>query len=96
MTDRKNVHEHCPVASVAALLSDVWTMRIIHNLLSGSQRFCELERSLEGVSTRTLTLKLKRLEEEGIVAKADSGYSITKRGAGLRSVIRAMEKFGER
>jgi DNA-binding HxlR family transcriptional regulator len=86
----------CPVAAVAALLSDAWTMRIIHNLLGGGLRFCELERSLAGISTRTLTLKLKHLEAEGIVEKLDAGYRLTKRGAGLRSVIRAMERFGKK
>lgn len=85
----------CPVATVATLLSDVWTMRIIHNLLGGTMRFCELERSLEGISTRTLTLKLKHLETEGVAEKTDAGYRLTKRGAGLRKVISAMERFGK-
>ena len=85
----------CPVASVAALLSDAWTMRIIHTLLAGPSRFCELERSLAGISTRTLTLKLKRLEDEGIVAKSDAGYAVTKRGKQLKKVIKAMETFGK-
>ncbi len=85
----------CPVAAVATLLSDVWTMRIIHNLLGGTMRFCELERSLEGISTRTLTLKLKHLEAESVIEKTETGYRLTKRGKGLRTVISAMERFGK-
>ncbi len=84
----------CPVAAVAALLSDAWTMRIIHNLLERPMRFCELERSLEGISTRTLTLKLQKLAEEEILSKTEEGYEMTKRGKGLKKVIRAMEAFG--
>ncbi|HVM91153.1 MAG TPA: helix-turn-helix domain-containing protein [Verrucomicrobiae bacterium] len=85
----------CPVTEVATLLSDAWTMRIIYNLLKRKEmRFCELERELEGISTRTLTLKLKRLEREKILKHRDTGYAITAHGMRLKSVIRAMEHFG--
>ena len=93
MKGKPSEHE-CPIAAVASLLSDAWTMRIIHTLLGGTARFCELERALPGISTRTLTLKLKRLEDEGIVSKTDSGYSMTRRGKELKKVIKAMETFG--
>ena len=92
----KPTEEECPVASVAALLSDAWTMRIIHTLLSAPARFCELERALPGISTRTLTLKLKRLEDEGILTKSEKGYAVTKRGKELKKVIKAMEAFGKK
>lgn len=86
----------CPVAAVAGLLSDVWTMRIIHSVLGMKQvRFCELERGLPGISTRTLTLKLKTLEEKGIFEKTDGGYVATVLGKKLKPVIAAMKKFGE-
>ena len=88
--------QSCPVAVVAELLSDVWTMRIIHTLLPiKHMRFCEIERALPGISTRTLTLKLKRLEEDGILAKDERGYAMTAIGKKLKPVIAAMEKFGK-
>jgi len=87
----------CPVTAVAGLLSDTWTMLIIHNLLPAqTMRFCELERALAGISTRTLTLKLKKLEEQGIVLKTDEGYSVTVKGKKLHPIIEAMEKFGKK
>jgi DNA-binding HxlR family transcriptional regulator len=58
-------------------------------------RFCELERALEGISTRTLTVKLKKLEDEKIVLKTDDGYLLTKTGLKLRPVLKAMEQFGK-
>lgn len=59
-------------------------------------RFCELERSLEGISTRTLTLKLKRLETEDIVYKKDElHYTLTPMGKKLKKVIEAMESWGK-
>ena len=90
----ESAQHECPVAAVATLLSDTWTMRIIHNLLEQPMRFCELERSLDGISTRTLTLKLQKLTEESILLKTNEGYKMTERGTGLQKVIKAMEAFG--
>lgn len=84
----------CPITEVAELLSDPWTIRIIHSFLKQEKnRFCELEQLLDGISTRTLTLKLKHLEDKEIISKSDSGYIITVRGKKLEPIISAMEKF---
>lgn len=87
----------CPITKVAKLLSDTWTMLIMHALLSGPKRFCDLERELPGISTRTLTLKLKKLAEEGLLEKLESGmYAATERGKGLRLIESAMKKYEEK
>lgn len=87
----------CPITKTAALLSDTWTMLIVHSLLDEGKGFCGLERDLEGISTRTLTLKLKKLEEEKLVKKsADNCYELTEKGKGLKVVERAMRSYGEK
>ena len=87
----------CPVQRTATLLSDTWTMLIVRDLLGGPKRFCDLERSLEGISTRTLTLKLQKLEAERLVSKTPEGtYTATARGKGLRIVESAMKRYGEK
>ncbi|MEN9560750.1 MAG: hypothetical protein RIQ56_23 [Candidatus Parcubacteria bacterium] len=87
----------CPVTKTAALLSDVHTMLITREILTGPKRFCELERSLEGISTRTLAAKLRKLEYEDILKKTSEGaYAATKKGAALRIVERAMRSYGEK
>ena len=87
----------CPITKTAALLSDTWTMLVAHTLMDGAKGFCELERGLEGISTRTLTLKLKTLEEERIVKKNKEGlYELTEKGSGLRMVESAMKRYGEK
>ena len=89
--------EDCPVQKTATLLSDTWTMLIIRDLLSGPKRFCDLERSLEGISTRTLTIKLQTLQKARLITKTKSGsYSATPRGKGLRVVESAMRRYGEK
>ncbi len=89
-------HTNCAVSKTANLLSDPWTMLIIRDLLKSPMRFCELERSLSGISTRTLTLKLKRLEVEDVVTKTDEvHYALTSQGKKLKKVIDAMEAWGK-
>jgi DNA-binding HxlR family transcriptional regulator len=84
----------CPITKVAILLSDTWTMLIMHALTDGPKRFCELEAALAGISTRTLTLKLQKLTAEGLVEKNAAGaYQSTKKGAGLKIIENAMKKY---
>ncbi|MEK7079817.1 MAG: helix-turn-helix domain-containing protein [Patescibacteria group bacterium] len=91
----KTLETTCPITKVAQLLSDTWTMLIMHALITGPKRFCELERELPGISTRTLTSKLKKLEEEELVCKnvATGHYEATKRGAGLKLIESAMMEY---
>lgn len=94
-----SIHEGitCPITKTATLLSDTWTMLIAHALLEEPKRFCELERDLEGISTRTLTLKLQKLEAEKIIKKSKEGaYELTEKGKGLRMVESAMKRYGEK
>lgn len=86
----------CPITKAARLLSDTWTMLILHDILGGPKRFCELERSLEGISTRTLSLKLKKLEADKLIKKDAAGtYCATKKGEGVKVIENAMRRFGE-
>lgn len=87
----------CPITKVATLLSDTWTMLIMRALTEGPKRFCELEEWLGTISTRTLTLKLKRLIEHGLVAKQpDGSYIATKKGVGLKIIERAMVTYSQK
>ncbi len=84
----------CPITGVAELLSDTWTMLIMRALTEGPKRFSELEEWLEGISTRTLTLKLARLTKLKLVTKTKQGvYTATEKGKGLKIIERAMIKY---
>lgn len=91
----KDIHTDCPIAKTAKLMSDTWTMLIIRDLLKGDMRFGEIENSLSGISSRTLTLKLKKLELENIIIKSDLHYRLTPSGKKLNKVIVAMESWGK-
>ena len=46
----------CPVCQTADIICGKWTLLLIRDLAEGHSRFCELERSLAGISPRTLSL----------------------------------------
>jgi DNA-binding HxlR family transcriptional regulator len=94
MNEKK--HNTCPIAKVAILLSDPWTMLIIRDVLKKKMRFSDFEHSLDGISTRTLAKKIKQLEQEEIIKKEENYYTITKKGSGLDKIIKSMLIYGEK
>jgi DNA-binding HxlR family transcriptional regulator len=91
----------CPVSACAEILGGKWTILLIRDLADGRSRFCELERSLEGISPRTLSLRLRALEEQGIVERRTFPevpprveYSLTEKGQGLVPIIEGMRAYG--
>jgi DNA-binding HxlR family transcriptional regulator len=93
----------CPVCRTAEVVCGKWTLLLIRDLADGSSRFCELERSLEGISPRTLSLRLRALEEEGIVERHTYPevpprveYALTVKGEALVPLIDDMRKYGTR
>ena len=93
----------CPVCRTADIISGKWTLLVIRDLADGNRRFCELERSLEGISPRTLSLRLRALEEHGIVARNTYPevpprveYALTEKGEALVPLIDDMRSYGNR
>jgi DNA-binding HxlR family transcriptional regulator len=93
----------CPVCKTAEIVCGKWTLLLIRDLSEGRSRFCELERSLQGISPRTLSLRLRALEEEGIVERDTYPevpprveYVLTEKGRALLPIIDDMRKYGSR
>jgi DNA-binding HxlR family transcriptional regulator len=93
----------CPVCKTAEVVCGKWTLLVIRDLAEGNRRFCELERSLEGISPRTLSLRLRALEEEGIVERHTYPevpprveYALTGKGEALAPLIDDMRAYGTR
>jgi DNA-binding HxlR family transcriptional regulator len=85
------------------VISGKWTLLIIRDLADDSLRFCELERSLEGISPRTLSLRLRGLEEEGVVERRTYPevpprveYALTDKGRALVPLIENMRSYGNK
>lgn len=93
---RKALCKDCPVARTADLVGDTQSILIVRDLLKGPRRFCDMEKSL-GMSTRTLTVKLKNLEEAGFVRHAHSTpYTLTAKGKALKTIIDSLRRYGEK
>jgi len=93
--------ESCPVSACAEILGGKWTILLVRDLADGRSRFCELERSLDGISPRTLSLRLRALEEQGIVQRKTFPevpprveYSLTEKGRALVPIIEGMRSYG--
>jgi DNA-binding HxlR family transcriptional regulator len=91
----------CPVCATADIVCGKWTILIIRDLARGRTRFCELERSLQGISPRTLSLRLRALEEEGVVERRTYPevpprveYALTAKGRALLPLIEDMRRYG--
>jgi len=91
----------CPVCRTADIVCGKWTLLVIRDLADGRSRFCELERSLQGISPRTLSLRLRSLEEEGILERQTFSevpprveYALTEKGRALLPIIESMRAYG--
>jgi len=91
----------CPFSTTTKLVGDFWLLLIIRTLLQTSPlRFTELADTLAGISRRTLTLKLKRAEHEGLITRTDFAthpprveYAITPYGKKLKPLLAAINTF---
>jgi DNA-binding HxlR family transcriptional regulator len=97
------VDDSCPVCRTADIVCGKWTLLLVRELAEGCSRFCELERALQGISPRTLSLRLRALEEEGIVERHTYPavpprveYVLTEKGLALIPLIDDMRAYGER
>ncbi|MFF2811954.1 winged helix-turn-helix transcriptional regulator [Streptomyces sp. NPDC058000] len=59
----------CPLREVLALIGDKWSAQVLVVLGDGPHRFTELERAIEGISRRMLTLSLRNLERNGLITR---------------------------
>ena len=94
-------NDTCPVCRTAEIVCGKWTLLVIRDLAEGRSRFCELERSLQGISPRTLSLRLRALEEEGVVERQTFPevpprveYALTDKGRALVPLIEDMRTYG--
>ena len=103
MRTMNQIHEStsCAVAACAEIIGAKWTALLVHDLSEGPRRFSELEHSCAGISPRTLSERLRALEDEGLVERhsyAESPprveYELTEKGEALLPIIAEMRHFG--
>jgi DNA-binding HxlR family transcriptional regulator len=87
----------CRIEKVLDVVSDLWTLAIIHELSVGPRRTLELLGAFTGMSRKTLADRLKKLDRVGVVSRKSYPespprveYSLTPKGRELLPVLRAI------
>lgn len=103
MLEEGREQDHCAVREYIDVLQEKWVMHIVRALLEGPLGFNELGRRIGGANPRTLSQRLERLEELGIVEKRvcstmppRTAYELTRAGAELDEVIAAIERWSRK
>lgn len=91
----------CPVTFTVEVIGGKWKSLILYHLMSGTRRFNELRRLMPEVTQRMLTLQLRELEADNVVAREvyrevppKVEYSLTPLGLTLAPLISAMRDWG--
>jgi DNA-binding HxlR family transcriptional regulator len=94
----------CPLARTLDIIGERWSVLILRDLfLQGARKFQDFENSLSGISPNTLSARLKRLEEAGVIERRfyaehppRAEYVLTANGRELGPVMKALRAWGER
>ncbi|WP_435166418.1 winged helix-turn-helix transcriptional regulator [Paenibacillus glycanilyticus] len=92
----------CPIEAALDVIGTKWTFLIIRDLLiEGTLRFSDLLKGMEGISPKTLSLRLKELEAKGIIGRKvypevppRVEYTLTERGRQLEGIFIELKRFG--
>ncbi|CAM3184287.1 winged helix-turn-helix transcriptional regulator [Stackebrandtia soli] len=90
-------HPDCGIRDVLDRIGDKWSVLVIVELASGRRRFRELQRAIDGISQRMLTLTVRRLERDGLVIRtvyptvpARVDYRLSDTGTSLTHLVKAL------
>jgi len=90
-------HPDCGIRDVLTRVGDKWSVLVIVELASGVRRFRELQRGIDGISQRMLTLTVRRLERDGLVTRtvyptvpAQVTYELTALGSSLTHLVKQL------
>ncbi|PPK61534.1 HxlR family transcriptional regulator [Malaciobacter marinus] len=96
-----NKEYKCSVAVTLDIFNDRWKLAVIWHLLDNSKRFKDLHEDIAEITQKTLTVKLKELEEKNIINREvfpevppKVVYSLTPIGEQLKPVLKEMYKWG--
>jgi DNA-binding HxlR family transcriptional regulator len=91
----------CPIASALDIVGDKWTLLVLRMIFTGRQRYGEILKMPEGISTNILAERLELLHHHGLIARrayqsrpARYEYRLTRKGADFLPVLQALAQWG--
>ena len=90
----------CTIYKTADFVGKKWTILIMLEIYKGKnewKRFNEIKRSLPGITSKVLSLRLKELESEDLIksnkSEESSEYALTNSGKEFIKIIQDMKKW---
>ncbi len=91
----------CPINNSLKIFQQKFALNIIRNMMLLKQtRFSQFLGSIEGINTKTLSIRIKELEEYGLIDREVTQqrplqveYSLTKKGNALNDILAQMGEF---
>ena len=91
----------CPINNSLKIFQQKFALNIIRNMMLLKQtKFNQFLNSIEGINTKTLSIRLKELEEYGLIERKVTQqrplqveYLLTKKGNALESILSHMAEF---
>lgn len=98
-----DTREDCEVRQILDRVADKWSLLVIALLDDRVLRFTELQRRIDGISQRMLTVTLRQLERDGMVTRTVHpvvpprvDYELTELGRTLHETIQSLVVWTER
>ncbi len=95
--------DDCAVERALSVVGAKWTLVVLHNLMDGPKRFSDLQRHIPAVSPKMLTVRLRDLEQLGLLTRTIHAempprveYQLTSQGRSLRPIIASIKRWGRR
>lgn len=93
----------CPIQFMLELLGSKWSVLILRELFCCNRRTHELLEALPGISSKTLTMRLRELEKYGLIERTvypeippRVEYALTDKGREIQPIMSALKQVGER
>ena len=97
------LRDNCPVRAAIDVVRGRWKPSILFELKSGAKRFSELQMALPGITAQALTVQLRQLEADEVVARTlypetpvRVEYALSEYGTTLSDVMDQLESWGVR
>jgi DNA-binding HxlR family transcriptional regulator len=94
---RRSYDHYCGIARALDHIGERWALLIVRELLAGPRRYSDLLADLPGISTDVLATRLREMEGDGLVSRAQGGprtYELTEAGAAIAPVLDALSDWG--